>query len=188
MSKVVIAGDASGTGTFTISAPNGNTDRTLVLPDEAGTIITTAGVPASAMPSLSILQIQEMFSTTTTSTTSTTFQPTAFNVTITPSSASSKILVFHQGMVNAQSTANWAWVSLYRDGTNFFDGGQANSAGGVYANGSTDTHVPVTFMYLDSPNTTSSVNYKIYVKSNNGNSVRYNADGWKLRMYAMELK
>ena len=40
MSKVVIAGDASGTGTFTISAPNGNTDRTLVLPDEAGTIDT----------------------------------------------------------------------------------------------------------------------------------------------------
>ena len=42
MSKVVIAGDASGTGTFTISAPNGNTDRTLVLPDEAGTVLTSA--------------------------------------------------------------------------------------------------------------------------------------------------
>ena len=44
MSKVVIAGDASGTGTFTISAPNGNTDRTLVLPDEAGTVLTS-GTP-----------------------------------------------------------------------------------------------------------------------------------------------
>ena len=42
MSKVVIAGDASGTGTFTISAPNGNTDRTLVLPDEAGTVALTS--------------------------------------------------------------------------------------------------------------------------------------------------
>tara|TARA_R110000796_G_scaffold44340_2_gene108188 strand:- start:392 stop:892 length:501 start_codon:yes stop_codon:yes gene_type:complete len=149
---------------------------------------SVAPFSSADMPSLSILQIQEMFSTTTTNTTSTTFQPTAFNVTITPSSASSKILVFHQGMFNAQSTANWAWVSLYRDGTNLVDGGQANAAAGVYANGSTDTHVPVTFMYLDSPNTTSSVNYKIYVKSGNGNPVRYNADGWKLRMYAMELK
>ena len=53
MSKVAIVGDASGTGTFTISAPNGNTDRTLVLPDEAGTVLTSAspvvypkGVPA----------------------------------------------------------------------------------------------------------------------------------------------
>lgn len=45
MSKVVIAGDASGTGTFTISAPNGNTDRTLVLPDEAGTLVTTSSLP-----------------------------------------------------------------------------------------------------------------------------------------------
>ena len=43
MSKVVIAGDASGTGTFTISAPNGNTDRTLVLPDEDGTVLTSGG-------------------------------------------------------------------------------------------------------------------------------------------------
>lgn len=45
MSKVTIQGDASGTGTFTISAPNGNTDRTLVLPDEAGTLVTTASLP-----------------------------------------------------------------------------------------------------------------------------------------------
>ena len=44
MSKVAIVGDPSGTGTFTISAPNGNTDRTLVLPDEAGTVLTS-GTP-----------------------------------------------------------------------------------------------------------------------------------------------
>ena len=47
MSKVVIAGDTSGTGTFTISSPNSNTDRTLVLPDEAGTGLTTASSIAS---------------------------------------------------------------------------------------------------------------------------------------------
>ena len=47
MSKVTIAGDVNGTGVFTIAAPNGNTNRTLTLPDEAGTILTTAtaGVP-----------------------------------------------------------------------------------------------------------------------------------------------
>lgn len=43
MSKVAIKGNASGTGTFTLEAPNSNTDRTLVLPDEAGTVITTGG-------------------------------------------------------------------------------------------------------------------------------------------------
>ena len=43
MSKVAIQGNASGTGTFTIAAPNSNTDRTLTLPDEAGTVITSGG-------------------------------------------------------------------------------------------------------------------------------------------------
>jgi len=40
MSKVAISGDSSGTGTFTIKSPNSNTDRTLNLPDSAGTLAT----------------------------------------------------------------------------------------------------------------------------------------------------
>jgi len=43
MSKIALQGDASGTGTFTIASPNSNTDRTLTLPDEAGTVITSGG-------------------------------------------------------------------------------------------------------------------------------------------------
>lgn len=39
MSKVAIQGNASGTGTLTIAAPNTNTDRTLTLPDGAGTVL-----------------------------------------------------------------------------------------------------------------------------------------------------
>ena len=42
MSKISITPNASGTGVFTISSPATNIDRTLTLPDEAGTIITTA--------------------------------------------------------------------------------------------------------------------------------------------------
>jgi hypothetical protein len=49
MSKVALSGNASGTGTFTIASPNSNTDRTLSLPDNTGTILTTAtaGVPVN---------------------------------------------------------------------------------------------------------------------------------------------
>jgi len=50
MSKVAISGNASGTGTFTIQAPNSNTDRVLSLPDEAGTVLTS-GTPLSSFPS-----------------------------------------------------------------------------------------------------------------------------------------
>jgi len=51
MSKVAIKGADTGTGVFTIESPATNTDRTLTLPDEAGTILTSGGaidVDASA--------------------------------------------------------------------------------------------------------------------------------------------
>jgi hypothetical protein len=38
MSKIALSGNASGTGTFSIAAPNSNSDRTLTLPDAAGTV------------------------------------------------------------------------------------------------------------------------------------------------------
>ena len=48
MSKVKIEGNASGTGTLTISAPNTNTDRSLTLPDGAGEILTNASTLSSS--------------------------------------------------------------------------------------------------------------------------------------------
>lgn len=39
MSQVKIQGNASGTGIFTIASPNGNTDRTLTLPDATGAAV-----------------------------------------------------------------------------------------------------------------------------------------------------
>jgi hypothetical protein len=47
MSKISITPNASGTGVFTISSPATNTDRTLTLPDEAGTVLTSASSLAS---------------------------------------------------------------------------------------------------------------------------------------------
>jgi hypothetical protein len=42
MSKIKFAGNATGTASFTFSAPGTNTDRTLLLPDQSGTLLTTA--------------------------------------------------------------------------------------------------------------------------------------------------
>ena len=42
MAKVKITGHASGTGVFTITAPNSNTDRTITLPDASVTLGTDA--------------------------------------------------------------------------------------------------------------------------------------------------
>jgi hypothetical protein len=43
MSKIAVKGAETGTGVFTIESPATNTDRTLTLPDEAGTILTSGG-------------------------------------------------------------------------------------------------------------------------------------------------
>jgi len=48
MSKVKIEGNASGTGTLTISAPNTDTDRSITLPDGAGEILTDASTLSSS--------------------------------------------------------------------------------------------------------------------------------------------
>lgn len=48
MSKVQLAGNANGTGIFTIASPNSNTDRTLTLPDNTGTLLTQNSQPSFA--------------------------------------------------------------------------------------------------------------------------------------------
>ena len=48
MSKVAIEGTASGSGTLTIAAPNTNSNFTLSLPTNTGTIITQNSTPAFA--------------------------------------------------------------------------------------------------------------------------------------------
>jgi len=40
MSKISLEPNASGAGTFTLAAPDSNTNRTLTLPDEAGVVLT----------------------------------------------------------------------------------------------------------------------------------------------------
>jgi len=43
MSKVKIQGNASGTGTLTVAAPNTDTDRSITLPDGAGELVVVDG-------------------------------------------------------------------------------------------------------------------------------------------------
>ena len=48
MSKINLTPNASGTGVFTIASPNSNTDRTLNLPDKAGTVNVGEGIDDNA--------------------------------------------------------------------------------------------------------------------------------------------
>ena len=181
MSNVAIVGDPSGTGTFTISAPNGNTDRTLVLPDEAGTVLTSAGVPASAMPAGSVLQV---VSATKSDTQSTSLQAwrdvTGLSVSITPSSASNKIMV----IVNVQGSGSnrYTAIRVVRNSTVVGVGDTAGSRTSVLSGFGLDPDAGTGYVYtlynahgsfLDTPSSTSAQTYKVEFGSVNSAVTTY---------------
>ena len=103
--------------------------------------------------------------TSTTTTTSDGFVDTGLQNSITPSSASSKILI--TGFINVGGSYFKTYVLLLRGGTTLSVGDAASLRPQIYAStnpGGSDwdsynvTAVPLNF--LDSPNTTSSVTYK----------------------------
>jgi hypothetical protein len=68
MSLVAISGNANGTGTLTIAAPNTNSDYTLTLPTNTGTLITTASTFSGTGPAFSAYQNSAQTLLTSTST------------------------------------------------------------------------------------------------------------------------
>jgi len=185
MSKVTIQGDASGTGIFTIASPNSNTDRTLVLPDEAGTVLTTAGVPASAMPAGSVLQVvHHMHDPGSTATTSTTLIDTGLTVTLTPTSASSKFLILaSMWEVYVPDAYKAVGLAINRNGTVIGD----HSGATIGYQSSTSNFFNVNMQYFDSPNTTSPLTYKIQFKSFYGTSVSVHSDNTASYLTVMEI-
>ena len=163
MSKISITPNPSGTGVFTISSPATSTDRTLTLPDEAGTIITTAGVPSSAMPAGSVIQVVQVVSTITTDTTSASYIDAAgLSLSITPFSTSSKILVLCDLRVRAQANDNInCGLQIVRGSTSVYEDYNAFNVG-VNANVAVAAHMA--FNYLDSPTTTSATIYKLQIR------------------------
>ena len=155
MSKVTIQGDASGTGIFTIASPNSNTDRTLVLPDEAGTVLTTAGVPASAMPAGSVIQAVSAQSGRTVINTTT---PTTIVSTNITTSANSKIFVTFAADCNALQAGAWKRQGVYIDGVIY--------AYNISSTADNDYQSGTPLVYLSAP--LSAGTHSVEIKSWNG--------------------
>ena len=182
MSKVTIQGDASGTGIFTIASPNSNTDRTLVLPDEAGTVLTSAGVPASAMPAGSVLQVVQVVKTNA-------FAGSAgaqwadvsgLSATITPTSASNKVLVIVDMKGGGTADATTVRSRLVRNTTPIYFGDAAGvrplGMGEFYisAGGAGSLYLAqLGGSFVDSPASTSPVTYKMQFGADNNTYVVY---------------
>jgi hypothetical protein len=197
MSKIAISGASTGSATFTIESPATSTNRTLTLPDETGTIVTTGittGLSASALstgtlaaarlPAGSVLQVLSTTKTDTFSLTGSTgnfSDITGLSVSITPSSASNKILVIAHTVISSAASGNRAGVRLVRGSTAICIGDANDSVtrstvGGQQV-GAVSEQDSVAFNFLDSPNTTSATTYKIQLCGENGTTYYINRTG-----------
>jgi hypothetical protein len=173
MSKVAIKGSSTGTATFTIESPATNTDRTLVLPDNAGTVLTSASalaaanlsgrVPAANANLGAVLQVVNATYSTATSTTSSTFSDTGITASITPTNSNSKILALVNVTGCTKTGTNTALKLRLLRGASAI---ATIEAQGGYTNTTTLNSIgSCSTSYLDSPATTSSTTYKVQFAS-----------------------
>jgi len=170
MSQVAISGNASGTGTLTIASPNTNSNYTLTLPQNTGTLISTKSAGT-------VLQVVSTTKTDTFSMSSTTFgDVTGLSVSITPTSSTSKILVISN--LNWGSSANDInSARLLRDSTVISAGNSASNRSPSFAGmrtASADNIETVSVTFLDSPATTSATTYKVQVRVGSADTVYVN--------------
>ena len=112
-----------------------------------------------------VLQVQNQRLTTEFSTTSGSYVDTGVTKSITPSAATSKILVIYGSGMNYTSSGTEMAMNCMRDST------QLNSVI-INLDGTASTGGSA-FMILDEPNTTSSVTYKVQIRKSNGSGNVY---------------
>ena len=112
-----------------------------------------------------VLQVIQGTTTTGVTVTSTSFTDTNLSATITPTSATSKILIMFSQQQHTSRSGNEAksGIILLRGGTTIYQpGGDKEATQYIYANNATSIAIKglTTGIYLDSPATTSSTTYK----------------------------
>lgn len=170
MSSIKLTADSGG-GTFEIKAPSssGNT-RVLTLPDTGD--LTLGG------PYGKILQVKQTVKTDTFSSTTTgsDVDITGLSVSITPSSASNKVLVTYDTNISGSNAGYSGNIHLKRGSTKIYqgdaEGSRTRSTQFFITRNDTIGHleeIKVHGSFLDSPNTTSATTYKISVNAINTN-------------------
>jgi len=130
--------------------------------------VTSAGLPAKIG---SIINVTSSRFTGTFCTSSTSFSTTGHNITVTPSSTSSKLMLFNLGGAQTYAAVGDLRVRVYRKiGTGSFSDITGDISRAYLASA---YYIPLAFSYTDTPATTDAVTYEIYAASGNGNSICY---------------
>jgi hypothetical protein len=138
----------------------------------------TQNIPKATLPTGSVLQVVSTAKTDAFSTSSSTFVDlTGMSVSITPSSSSSKIMVFCNMPIVGTDASSGAGFALNRNGTliNQGTGGTSQNVIAVcYWIATNNTYGGTSFSYLDSPATTSVLTYKIQMLASSSTTVYIN--------------
>ena len=149
---------SSSGGQITIQEPTTASNFTQTLPAVNGTIITTGNIPTG-----SVLQVVNAIYSTVVTNSTNTYADTGLSASITPTSASSKILAIVEIAGCSKSTGTtYMQLRLVRNSTTilYFEGIAAYTANASYsAVGGSGCN------YLDSPATTSATTYKVQFAS-----------------------
>ena len=150
---------ASGGGSFSLQAPSSSSNnRVFTLPDSADATLLTSTASLGK-----ILQVVQTVKTDTFSTSSQSFTDiTGLSASITPSSASNKILISY---TLSFASDGFPMLKLLRGSTDIFVGDAASNRvrclfGGYTGGLHPGMVLPVSGNFLDSPSTTSSTTYK----------------------------
>ena len=149
--------------------------------DGTGTIALQnqlSGMTSVSMPTGSVLQVVQ--GTTNTQVAATGTASTNLSASITPSSTSSKILVLFSQKYYTATTSIYIGMHLYRD------------AGAIKNWNNTlmglNHSAYATFQYLDSPSSTSSETYEVYMSISDGSGTIYaNANSAPAEITLMEI-
>ena len=187
------------TGATDIGAAIVDADLFLMDDGAGGTIRkTTAARLKTYIPGVGkILQVQSVQITgTVTSVTGSSFTATEVLDIITPTASSSKVLVIMNmslAMYEDSGTGNEFQAAIYRDinggGFGRIYAGQGNTYGGLsgHASGEITAAFPTTLTFVDAPNTTAAVTYKLFINVSSGNNVNTGSSSMERSVTLMEI-
>jgi hypothetical protein len=127
------------------------------------TLVTSGTLPAAALPAGSVLQVVSASFAQSFTTSSTSFVATHLTASITPRSASNKILIFSFARVDTQAANRDIRLTIYRNATNLGVGSvnMLTNINGI----SSRLQLSQVLHIQDSPATTSSTAYTVYINS-----------------------
>jgi len=189
---VKYANEATATLTTTgdtLYASGANTLARLAVGSTGQVLTVAAGAPSWATPSSgAVVKVVGATTSTQVSTTSASYVDSGLTVTITPSSASNKVLILVSSCFETyRAGASCIGYAALLRGASLITSDAANLGINIGTSAETETYTQFNLSYLDSPATTSATTYKVQVKGLSGTRVKTNSGNTIGSIIAIEV-